>query len=138
MSEKRRRAQLREVVRKAAGGDQPVTVALLGRHSTGKAKAAEALAGELDRRMFRIDLTEVVSKYIDETEKNLGRVFDEAESEDWVLFFDEADALFDRDSQVGISYLIERSRARRGTSLVAAREIPSELLGLFDYVIDFD
>jgi SpoVK/Ycf46/Vps4 family AAA+-type ATPase len=65
-----------------------------GPSGTGKTMAAEVLARELGLDLYRIDLSAVVSKYIGETEKNLRRIFDAAESGGAVLLFDEADALF--------------------------------------------
>jgi len=67
-----------------------------GASGTGKTIAARMLAIEIGNPLFRVDLAAVVSKYIGETEKNLSRVFDNAASNHWILFFDEADALFGR------------------------------------------
>jgi hypothetical protein len=99
-----------------------------GPSGTGKTLAAEAVAGELRMRLYRIDLAGVVSKYIGETEKNLRAVFDEAERADAVLFFDEADALFgkrsevkdshDRYANIEISYLLQRMEEYRGLAIL--------------------
>ncbi len=99
-----------------------------GVSGTGKTMAAEVLAGELRLDLYRIDLSAVVSKYIGETEKNLGRVFDAAESGGVVLLFDEADALFgkrtdvkdshDRHANVEVSYLLQRMESYRGLSVL--------------------
>ena len=62
--------------------------------------AAEVIATELQLDLYRIDLSQVVSKYIGETEKNLDRIFQAAESANAILFFDEADALFGKRSEV--------------------------------------
>ena len=62
--------------------------------------AAEVIAGDLGLDLYEIDLSRVVSKYIGETEKNLSRVFDDAQSSNAILFFDEADALFGKRSEV--------------------------------------
>jgi len=80
--------------------------------------AAEILANQLNLDLYRIDLSAVVSKYIGETEKNLRRVFDAAEQGGAILFFDEADALFgkrsevkdshDRYANIEVSYLLQR------------------------------
>src|SRR5262249_34655405 len=75
-----------------------------GPRRTGKTLAAEVLAGELRLDLYRIDLSSVVSKYIGETEKNLRRVFDAAEQSGAILFFDEADALFGKRSEVKDSH----------------------------------
>jgi hypothetical protein len=99
-----------------------------GSSGTGKTMAAEVLAGELGLDLYRIDLSQVVSKYIGETEKNLRRVFDAAESGGAVLLFDEADALFgkrsevrdshDRYANVEISYLLQRMESYRGLAIL--------------------
>jgi winged helix domain-containing protein/ATPase family protein associated with various cellular activities (AAA) len=100
-----------------------------GPSGTGKTMAAEVLAAHLDLDLYRIDLSSVVSKYIGETEKNLRRVFDEAERSGAILFFDEADALFgkrsevkdshDRYANIEISYLLQRMEEYRGLAILA-------------------
>lgn len=99
-----------------------------GSSGTGKTLAAEVLANELQLDLYRIDLSSVVSKYIGETEKNLRRVFDAAESSGAVLLFDEADALFGRRSEVSdshdryanieVSYLLQRVETYRGLAIL--------------------
>jgi SpoVK/Ycf46/Vps4 family AAA+-type ATPase len=94
--------------------------------------AAEVVAGALDLDLYRIDLSQVVSKYIGETEKNLGRVFDAAEQGGVVLLFDEADALFgkrtevkdshDRYANVETSYLLQRMEAYRGLAILTTNQ----------------
>jgi hypothetical protein len=108
---------------------QGMAVLLAGPSGTGKTLAAEVLAGALGLDLFRIDLAGVVSKWIGETEKNLRRVFDAAEAGGAVLFFDEADALFgkrtevkdshDRHANVEVAYLLQRMEAHRGLSILA-------------------
>ena len=100
-----------------------------GPSGTGKTMAAEVLAGFLDLDLFRIDLAGVVSKYIGETEKNLRRLFDAAEDSGAILFFDEADALFgkrsevrdshDRYANIEINYLLQRMEEYRGLAILA-------------------
>ncbi len=100
-----------------------------GPSGTGKTLAAEVLANELSLDLYRIDLSAVVSKYIGETEKNLRRLFDAAENGGAILFFDEADALFgkrsevkdshDRYANIEVSYLLQRMEAYRGLSILA-------------------
>src|SRR5262249_23896346 len=100
-----------------------------GESGTGKTLAAEVLAHELRMNLYRIDLSAVVSKYIGETEKNLRQLFDAAESGGTILFFDEADALFGRRSEVKdshdryaiieINYLLQRMEAYRGLAILA-------------------
>lgn len=99
-----------------------------GPSGTGKTLAAEVLANELDLDLFRIDLSSVVSKYIGETEKNLRRVFDAAETGGAILLFDEADALFgkrsevkdshDRYANIEVSYLLQRMESYRGLAIL--------------------
>jgi len=99
-----------------------------GPSGTGKTLAAEVLAAELGLDLYRIDLSQVVSKYIGETEKNLRRVFDAAEEGGAVLLFDEADALFgkrsevkdshDRFANIEVSYLLQRMEAYRGLAIL--------------------
>jgi AAA+ superfamily predicted ATPase len=99
-----------------------------GPTGTGKTMAGEVLANELGLDLYHIDLSQVVSKYIGETEKNLGRVFDAAERGGGILLFDEADALFgkrsevkdshDRYANVEISYLLQRMEAYRGLAIL--------------------
>lgn len=76
-----------------------LTVLFAGTSGTGKTTAAEVLAYELNLDLYRIDLSSVMSKYIGETEKNLRRIFDAAETGGGILLFDEADALFGKRSQ---------------------------------------
>jgi hypothetical protein len=103
-----------------------------GESGTGKTMAAEVLANELELDLFRIDLAGVVSKYIGETEKNLRRLFDAAEAGGAILFFDEADALFGRRSEVKdshdryanieIDYLLQRMESFRGLAILATNQ----------------
>jgi len=105
-----------------------ITALFSGASGTGKTMAAEVLANDLHLELFRIDLSQVVSKYIGETEKNLRRVFDLAEQGGSILLFDEADALFgkrsevkdshDRYANVEVSYLLQRMEAYRGLAIL--------------------
>ncbi|RZI83926.1 MAG: AAA family ATPase [Rubrivivax sp.] len=107
-----------------------LSVLFCGPPGTGKTMAAEALANELELPMYRIDLSQVVNKYIGETEKNLRRIFDAAETSDCLMFFDEADALFgkrtevrdahDRFANIEISYLLERMERFKGLAVLAS------------------
>jgi hypothetical protein len=91
---------------------------LYGPPGTGKSLTAALLGKTCGREVYRVDLSLVVSKYIGETEKNLSRVFDRAQRQDWILFFDEADALFgkrtetrdahDRYANQEVAYLLQR------------------------------
>ncbi len=99
-----------------------------GPSGTGKTLAAEVLANELRLDLYRIDLSQVVSKYIGETEKNLRHVFDAADAGAAILLFDEADALFgkrsevkdshDRYANIEIGYLLQRMEAYRGLAIL--------------------
>jgi hypothetical protein len=99
-----------------------------GPSGTGKTMAAEIVAGAAGLELFKIDLSRVVSKYIGETEKNLGAVFDAAEDSNAVLLFDEADALFGKRSQVSdahdryanveVNYLLQRVEAFDGVVIL--------------------
>ncbi len=77
-----------------------LNVLFAGPSGTGKTMAAEIIANQLGLEMYKIDLSSVISKYIGETEKNLARIFAEAETSNAILFFDEADALFGKRSEV--------------------------------------
>lgn len=106
-----------------------VTVLFAGPPGTGKTMAAEIMSAELGLDLYKIDLSGVVSKYIGETEKNLEKVFEEAASSNAILFFDEADALFgkrsevrdahDRYANLEISYLLQRMEAYDGMTILA-------------------
>jgi len=106
-----------------------VTVLFAGPPGTGKTMAAEIIASELGLDLYKIDLSTVVSKYIGETEKNLERIFSEARTSNAILFFDEADALFgkrsevrdshDRYANIEISYLLQRMEAYDGVTILA-------------------
>ena len=100
----------------------------IGEWGAGKTMAAEVLANELHMELYHIDLSSVVSKYIGETEKNLGKVFDVAEKNGAILFFNEADALFgkrsevkdshDRYANIEVSYLLQRMEAFSGLCIL--------------------
>ena len=106
-----------------------VMALILGADRAGRESAAAAVATELDVELYRVDLSQVVSKYIGETEKNLRAVFDAAEKGGAVLLFDEADALFgkrtevkdahDRYANIETGYLLERLESYSGVALLA-------------------
>jgi hypothetical protein len=126
----RHRARVYETWGFASKGTRGLGISALfaGASGTGKTMAAEVLARELRLDLYRIDLSQVVSKYIGETEKNLKRVFDAAEASGAVLLFDEADALFgkrsevkdshDRYANVEVSYLLQRMESYRGLAIL--------------------
>jgi AAA+ superfamily predicted ATPase len=106
-----------------------LSVLFAGPSGTGKTMAAEIIAGALGLDLYKIDLSTVVSKYIGETEKNLSRIFIEAETSNAILFFDEADALFgkrsevkdshDRYANIEIGYLLQRMEEYEGVVILA-------------------
>jgi vesicle-fusing ATPase len=121
-----------------------------GPPGTGKTMAAEAIASELQLPLYRIDLSQVVNKYIGETEKNLKRLFDAADVAEVILFFDEADALFgkrtevkdahDRYANLEISYLLERMERFKGLAILATnrrRDLDEAFLRRLRFVIEF-
>ncbi|MEP4093023.1 ATP-binding protein [Reichenbachiella sp.] len=101
-----------------------------GPPGTGKSMTACLLGKSTGKDVYRVDLSMVVSKYIGETEKNLSRVFEQAESKNWILFFDEADALFgkrtgvkdahDRYANQEVSYLLQRIEIYDGIIILAS------------------
>jgi hypothetical protein len=106
-----------------------ISALFAGESGTGKTMAAEVIANELHLDLYRIDLSQVVNKYIGETEKNLRRLFDAAEDGGAILLFDEADALFgkrsevkdshDRYANIEINYLLQRIESYRGLAILA-------------------
>ncbi|HEV2389833.1 MAG TPA: AAA family ATPase, partial [Nitrososphaerales archaeon] len=127
-----------------------ITALFAGNSGTGKTMAAEALAGELKLDLFRIDLATTVSKYIGETEKNLRKVFDAAEDGGAILFFDEADALFgkrsevkdshDRYANIEIGYLLQRMESYRGLAILATnmkRALDPAFVRRLRFIVDF-
>lgn len=133
-----------------AWSDAGLSVLFCGPSGTGKTMAAEAIAEELQLPMFRIDLSQVVNKYIGETEKNLKKVFDAAEESDCVIFFDEADALFgkrtsvkdahDRFANIEISYLLERMERLKGIAILATnrrKDLDEAFLRRLRYLVEF-
>ena len=106
-----------------------VTVLFAGPPGTGKTMAAEVIARELGLDLYKIELSNLVSKFIGETEKNLERIFSEAENGSAILFFDEADAIFgkrsevkdahDRYANIEVSYLLQRMESYDGVTILA-------------------
>lgn len=114
---------------KKLASSRGISILFAGPPGTGKTMAAQIMAAELGLDLYKIDLSTIVSKYIGETEKNLEHIFSEAESSNAILFFDEADALFgkrsevrdshDRYANVEISYLLQRMEAYEGVTILA-------------------
>jgi ATPase family associated with various cellular activities (AAA) len=129
---------------------QGLKVLFAGESGTGKTMAAQVLAAELGLEIFRVDLATTVSKYIGETEKNLDRIFGAAEGSNAILFFDEADALFGKRSEVGdshdryanieVAYLLQKMEGYPGAVILATnfrRNIDDAFVRRLDFVIDF-
>lgn len=121
-----------------------------GPSGTGKTLAATLLAKEFGRYVYRIDLSQVISKYIGETEKNLEKIFTQAENKDWILLFDEADALFgkrtstkssnERYANQEVSYLLQRVEQFNGLVILTSNyknNIDEAFLRRFNSIIKF-
>ncbi|HKI06201.1 MAG TPA: ATP-binding protein [Thermoanaerobaculia bacterium] len=121
-----------------------------GDSGTGKTMAAEVIANELRLSLYRIDLSAVVNKYIGETEKRLRRLFDAAEDGGAILFFDEADALFgkrsevkdshDRYANIEINYLLQRIESYRGLAILATNmrnALDTAFLRRLRFIVEF-
>ncbi|MFL6247269.1 MAG: ATP-binding protein [Thermoanaerobaculia bacterium] len=121
-----------------------------GESGTGKTMAAEVIANELGLTLHRIDLSSVVSKWVGETEKNLQQLFNAAEGANGILFFDEADALFgkrtdvqqsqDRFANIEISFLLQRLESYRGLAILATNmkgALDSAFLRRLRFIVDF-
>ncbi len=127
-----------------------VTVMFAGPPGTGKTMAAGVLAGHLGLDIYKINLSSVVSKYIGETEKNLEKIFGEAESSNAIIFFDEADAIFgkrsevkdahDRYANVEVSYLLQRMEDYDGVTILATNlraNLDEAFLRRIQFALDF-
>jgi SpoVK/Ycf46/Vps4 family AAA+-type ATPase len=125
-------------------------VLFYGPSGTGKTLTASLLGKQFQKDVYRIDLSQVVSKYIGETEKNLEKVFSKAENKNWILFFDEADALFgkrtsvsnahDRYANQEVSYLLQRVEDFPGLIILASNfkaNIDSSFIRRFNQIIFF-
>jgi len=127
-----------------------LNVLFSGPSGTGKTMAAGIIASEVGLDIYKIDLSNVVSKYIGETEKNLNRIFKEAETSNSILFFDEADALFgkrsevkdahDRYANIEIGYLLQKMEEYEGVVILATnlgKNIDDAFLRRMNFVIEF-
>jgi Winged helix domain, variant/ATPase family associated with various cellular activities (AAA) len=127
-----------------------ITALFSGPSGTGKTMAAGILARELGLDLYQIDLSRVVSKYIGETERNLDRIFEEAENANAMLFFDEADALFgkrsaikdahDRYANIEVAYLLQKMEEREGVTILATNlraNIDEAFLRRIRFVVEF-
>ncbi len=127
-----------------------VNALFAGPSGTGKTMAAEIIARDLGLDLFKIDLSSVVSKYIGETEKNLEGIFREAHASNAILFFDEADALFgkrsevkdahDRYANIEIAYLLQRMEDYDGVVIMATnlkKNLDEAFVRRIQYIVDF-
>jgi hypothetical protein len=132
------------------GKNSGISVLFSGLSGTGKTMAASVLAQDLNLELYKVDLASVVSKYVGETEKNLNRIFDEAEYSSAVLFFDEADALFgkrsevkdahDRYANIEVAFLLQRMEQFSGLAILAtniSRNIDSAFVRRIQHVVEF-
>ena len=126
-------------------------VMFYGPPGTGKTLTASLLGKYTNKDVFRIDLSMVVSKYIGETEKNLSSLFDKAINKDWILFFDEADSIFGKRTNVRdahdkyanqeVSYLLQRIEAHPGLVILASNfknNIDTAFTRRFQSIIEFE
>jgi len=127
-----------------------VTALYSGRSGTGKTMAAEVIANDLQINLYRIDLASVVSKYIGETEKNLKNIFDSARGTNTLLFFDEADSLFgkrtdihdahDRYANLEVNYLLQKLEDHDGPVILASnrrKNIDEAFLRRIQFIVEF-
>lgn len=129
---------------------QGFRVLFYGSPGTGKSATAALLGKQFKLPVFRVDLSKTVSKYIGETEKNLSKIFDLAEDRNWILFFDEADAIFgkrsatsdakDRYANQEVSYLLQRIENYNGLIILATNlknNIDEAFYRRFQSVVNF-
>jgi SpoVK/Ycf46/Vps4 family AAA+-type ATPase len=127
-----------------------VTVLFSGPSGTGKTMSAEVIANDLQLDLFRVDLSRVVSKYIGETEKNLSRIFEQSAASNCILFFDEADSLFgkrtevkdahDRYANIEVNYLLAQMDRYQGLIIVATNlkgNLDSAFIRRFSHVVEY-
>ena len=121
-----------------------------GPSGTGKTMAASVIANTLQLDLYRVDLSQVINKYIGETEKNLARIFDKAENSGAILLFDEADSLFakrtevktsnDRYANIGTSYLLQRMESYSGLAILTTnlkKEMDSAFMRRIRFAVQF-
>ncbi len=129
---------------------QSLAVLFNGSSQADRQSVAALLGQESGADVYRIDIAGIVSKYIGETEKNIDRVFAEAKNRNWILFFDEADALFgkrtepkdshDRYANAELNYLLQRIEEYGGIAIIATNlrsNIDEAFMRRFRYIINF-
>ena len=125
-------------------------VLFYGSKTSGKYIIATMLANQAGKELYKVDLSKIVSKYIGETEKNLSAIFQRAKDKEWILFFDEADALFgkrtnvrdthDRYANQEVSYLLQKIEEHNGLVILSTNRksnIDAAFMRRLRYIIDF-
>lgn len=125
-------------------------VLFYGSKTNGKYTIATMLANQAGKELYKVDLSKLVSKYIGETEKNLSAIFKQAEDKGWILFFDEADALFgkrtevkdshDRYANQEVAYLVQKMEAHNGLVILSSnmkKNIDDAFIRRFNSIINF-
>ncbi|HWE56861.1 MAG TPA: ATP-binding protein [Acidimicrobiales bacterium] len=137
-------------MRPGGGRGRGITVLFAGDSGTGKTMSAEVVAGDLGLDLYTVNLATVVDKYVGETEKNLERIFTEADGVNAVLLFDEADAIFgkrsevkdanDRYANIEVAYLLQRMETFDGIAILATNlraNVDDAFARRLDLIIDF-
>jgi hypothetical protein len=148
----RRRSQVLDEwgMRPGGGRGRGITVLFAGDSGTGKTMSAEVVAGDLGLELYTVNLATVVDKYVGETEKNLERIFTEADGVNAVLLFDEADAIFgkrsevkdanDRYANIEVAYLLQRMETFDGIAILATNlraNVDEAFSRRLDLIVDF-
>lgn len=133
-----------------SGARSGVNALFVGESGTGKTMSAQVIAHQLGLLLYRVDLSMIVSKYIGETEKNLNTIFEQAQSSNAILFFDEADALFgkrtevkdshDRYANIETAYLLQQIEDHDGIAILATnlrQNLDDAFIRRLDFVIEF-
>ena len=135
---------------KKLGYGKGLSIRVAGAPGTGKTMCAQVIARELNMEIYKINISQIVSKYIGETEKNLQAVFTEARNSNCILFFDECDAIFgkrsdvkdahDRNANVEVAYLLQQIEDYDGVCVLATnlvQNIDAAFVRRITYVVHF-